>query len=64
MIKEIVGYKGRLEFDSTKPDGTARKLMDVSKLKELGWQYSIPLQQGIEKVYVDFVVNNAGIITE
>jgi GDP-L-fucose synthase len=51
IIKKIVGYEGELKFDSTKPDGTPRKLMDVEKLTKLGWKYSIPLDKGIEKVY-------------
>jgi len=51
LIKEIVGFKGKLKFDSSKPDGTPRKLMDVSKLEKLGWQYSIGLKEGITSVY-------------
>lgn len=51
MIKEIVGYEGRLVFDSTKPDGTPRKLMDVSKLHGLGWKAKIGLKEGITTVY-------------
>jgi GDP-L-fucose synthase len=51
LIKDIVGYKGTLKFDTSKPDGTPRKLMDVSKLKKLGWQYSISLEEGIKSVY-------------
>ena len=51
MIKEIVGFEGTLKFDTTKPDGTPRKLMDVSKLDALGWKASIELKKGIEKVY-------------
>lgn len=51
LVKEIVGYDGEIIFDSTKPDGTPRKLMDVSKLNSLGWNYSIELKQGIEAVY-------------
>jgi GDP-L-fucose synthase len=51
MIKDIVGYKGELKFNSTKPDGTPRKLMDVSKLHKLGWKHKIELRGGIEKVY-------------
>ncbi len=53
MIKKIVGYEGELQFDSTKPDGTPRKLMDVSKLHTLGWKATIPLEEGIRKVYED-----------
>jgi GDP-L-fucose synthase len=51
MIKEIVGFKGELKFDSSKPDGTPRKLMDVSKIEKLGWKYSIGLKEGITSVY-------------
>ena len=51
MISNIVGYKGNLVFDSSKPDGTPRKLMDVSKLHSLGWKASIGLKEGIEAVY-------------
>jgi len=51
MIKDIVGYKGKIIFDSSKPDGTPRKLMDVSKLSSLGWKASISLKEGIAQVY-------------
>ena len=50
-IKNIVGYNGELEFDSTKPDGTPRKLMDSSGINKLGWQAKISLEKGIEAVY-------------
>ena len=53
LIKGIVGYEGQLEFDTSKPDGTPRKLMDVSKLTSLGWKAKIGLREGIEKVYKD-----------
>jgi GDP-L-fucose synthase len=51
LVKDIVGYQGELVFDTTKPDGTPRKLMDVSKLTSLGWRATIELRQGIEGVY-------------
>ena len=51
MIKEIVGYDGTIVFDQTKPDGTPRKLLDVSKLNGLGWKHSIQLRDGIASVY-------------
>jgi len=51
LIKDIVGFKGELKFDSSKPDGTPRKLMDVSKIEKLGWKYSIGLKEGITSVY-------------
>jgi GDP-L-fucose synthase len=51
MVADIVGYRGRLEFDTTKPDGTPRKLLDVSKLHGLGWQAEIELREGLEQTY-------------
>ena len=54
LIKEIVGYDGALVYDHTKPDGTPRKLMDVSKLTNLGWKYSIELKDGLKQVYNDY----------
>ena len=54
IIKDIVGYKGELRHDTSKPDGTPRKLMDVSKLSALGWKAKIGLREGIEKVYEEF----------
>lgn len=58
LIKEIVGYTGNLHFDSTKPDGTPRKLMDVSKLAKLGWKYTIPLKEGIISAYQDMLARH------
>ena len=55
LIKEIVGYEGSLVYDHTKPDGTPRKLMDVSKLTNLGWKYSIELKDGLKQVYGDYL---------
>lgn len=54
-IQEIVGYQGELIFDKTKPDGTPRKLLDVSKLTDLGWQAQTSLSQGIRLAYQDFL---------
>jgi GDP-L-fucose synthase len=51
MIKEITGYTGNIVFDTSKPDGTPRKLMDVSKLTSFGWKASITLKEGITAVY-------------
>ena len=56
-IKSVVGYTGRIEQDLTKPDGTPRKLMDVSRLTALGWQARIPLRDGIESTYRWFLEN-------
>jgi GDP-L-fucose synthase len=51
LIKDIVGYEGKIVWDSSKPDGTPRKLLDVSRLKKTGWTYKIELKDGIEKAY-------------
>jgi GDP-L-fucose synthase len=51
LVKQIVGFEGDIITDTNKPDGTPRKLMDVSKLTNLGWKASISLEEGIEKVY-------------
>jgi len=54
-IKEVVGFQGDIYFNTDMPDGTPRKLLDVSKLKDLGWEYKISLREGIEKTYKDYV---------
>ena len=51
MIREIVGYQGKIEFDTSKPDGTPRKLLDITRLTHLGWQPSTKLEAGITKTY-------------
>lgn len=56
-IKSVVGYTGELEFDTSKPDGTPRKLLDVSRLQDLGWQARTSLKEGIEKTYAWFLDN-------
>jgi GDP-L-fucose synthase len=58
MIKEIVGYRGKIVYDHTKPDGTPRKLLDVSRLHELGWREKIPLREGIEQTYKWYLDNH------
>lgn len=57
IIKDIVGYKGMLEFDSTKPDGTPRKLLDVSKINSLGWKAKYSLQEGLTKAIGWYLAN-------
>ena len=56
-IQGVVGYKGNILWDKSKPDGTPRKLMDVSKMRDLGWSYSTELTEGIEKTYQWFLEN-------
>jgi len=60
-VRAVVGYEGRLEFDATKPDGTPRKLLDVSKISALGWRPRIALPAGIEQVYDWFRQNAAAL---
>ena len=54
MIKDIVGYTGELNWNTGKPDGTPRKLMDVSRLHNMGWKHRIGLREGITSVYAEF----------
>ena len=56
-IQSVTGHQGKIFWDANKPDGTPRKLMDVSKMKELGWQYSTELEDGIKKTYQWFLEN-------
>jgi GDP-L-fucose synthase len=60
LICDVVGFDGELAWDRTKPDGTPRKLLDVTKLKALGWKPSIPLREGIEQTYEWFLANHDG----
>lgn len=57
LIQQITGHQGEIEWDSSKPDGTPRKLMDVSKLNEQGWNYKIELEEGIRRTYSWFLAN-------
>jgi len=54
QVKAAVGYAGKITYDTSKPDGTPRKLLDITRLKELGWQPAIPLDQGLKRTYQDF----------
>ncbi len=55
IIAKTVGYKGKIEFDTTKPDGMPRKLLDISKAESLGWEYKTELEDGIRLTYEDFL---------
>ena len=59
LIRQITGFKGAIKFDTTKPDGTPRKLMDVSKLNNLGWKASVSLVEGLKKLYEEEFQNSA-----
>ena len=58
LVKKVVGFKGNITFDTTKPDGTPRKLLDVSKLEKLGWKYKTEIEDGIKLAYEDFLNND------
>jgi GDP-L-fucose synthase len=55
VVSDVVGYKGRIVFDTSKPDGTPQKLLDVSKINALGWSARIPLREGMAAAYADFL---------
>jgi len=59
LIRDVIGYKGAISFDSSKPDGTPRKLMDVTKLHALGWKHKVNLREGIQLAYEDFLKKEA-----
>jgi nucleoside-diphosphate-sugar epimerase len=56
-VARVIGYSGEVRYDSSKPDGTPRKLLDVTRLQELGWKASIGLEQGIASTYSWFCAN-------
>lgn len=57
LVAKVIGYTGEIHWDSSKPDGTPRKLLDVSKLESLGWHYKTELEDGIRLAYQDFLTN-------
>ena len=63
IIQKVTGHQGKILWDESKPDGTPRKLMDVSKMKNMGWTYSIELEEGIKKTY-DWFLENIDSIKE
>jgi GDP-L-fucose synthase len=63
LIKDIIGFEGEINFDTSKPDGTPRKLMDVSKLHSQGWHHKIDLRDGIRLAYEDFLAHQANLVS-
>jgi GDP-L-fucose synthase len=63
LVKNIVGYEGEIDFDASKPDGTPRKLMDVSKLHAKGWKHKIELEEGIKLAYQDFLSKENAVLS-
>jgi GDP-L-fucose synthase len=57
IVADVVGYQGSLDFDTSRPDGAPRKLLDVSKLAALGWRAKTPLREGLQAAYADFLAH-------
>ena len=57
LVAKVVGYEGEILWDKTRPNGTPRKLLDISKAKSLGWTYKTELEEGIRLTYADFLNN-------
>lgn len=64
IVKDVVGYKGELRFDTSKPDGSPRKLMDSSRMRSLGWAPSMELREGLALAYEDFVHEQSGSVSK
>jgi GDP-L-fucose synthase len=62
LVADVVGYRGRLVFDTSRPDGAPQKLLDVSKLEHLGWRAKTPLREGIAVAYTDFLAGGGRFI--
>lgn len=54
MVKNIVGFEGEIKHDPLKPDGTPRKLLDISRIKALGWEPKVSLEEGIRMTYIQY----------
>jgi GDP-L-fucose synthase len=63
IIKKIIGFQGNITWDNSKPDGTPKKLMDISKMESLGWKYRTNIEEGIKKTY-DWFLDNIEKIKE
>ena len=62
-IKTVVGFEGELTFDTSKPDGTPRKLVDTSKINELGWSAKVELREGVKRAY-DWYLENMKVLNK
>jgi GDP-L-fucose synthase len=63
LISELIGFKGKINFDTTKPDGSPRKLMDLTKLKSLGWEPKISLREGIQQTINEYIELSKALVT-
>lgn len=64
VVADVVGYPGEIKFDTSKPDGAPRKLLDVSRINALGWRATIPLRDGLKRMYADFVAHYDAILAK
>jgi GDP-L-fucose synthase len=64
LVADVVGYRGAITFDSTRPDGAPRKLLDVSRINALGWRATTPLRQGLQHMYADFQARYDAILAD
>lgn len=64
LIADVVGYRGKIDFDTSRPDGTPRKLLDVSAINALGWRATTPLREGLQRMYADFQARYGAIRAE
>jgi GDP-L-fucose synthase len=64
LVSDVVGYRGKIGFDTSRPDGTPRKLLDVSRLDALGWRATTPLREGLQHMYADFLARYDAIKAE
>jgi GDP-L-fucose synthase len=62
LVREVVGFEGELVFDTTKPDGTPRKLLDISRIQELGWKPRIGLRDGLVSVYQEYAAKQSAAV--
>jgi GDP-L-fucose synthase len=61
LVADVVGFRGRIDFDTTRPDGAPRKLLDVSRINALGWRATTPLREGLQRMYADFLARYPSI---
>ena len=64
LVADVVGYRGKIEFDTSRPDGTPRKLLDVSRINAMGWRAAVPLREGLKRMYDDFLLRYDAIVAE
>ena len=57
IVAHVVGFPGKIEYDTSRPDGTPRKLLDSSRLAAMGWKAKVPLREGLAKAYADFLTS-------